>query len=1080
MAVMFPATSPNAARAGAAAVNSIAQELGLDVLFRPVSQQFEVDLALLDGLSDSAVGDGPQSLCSFLRKSVDEEETGGSVVQCSVEVDTVADGACTATVSLELQGASAFDWASDRTNSKAAGAWSADHVQDLMWQYVVGETRPDGSASVAAIEADDVVLEVSFTAHDAVRAEAFQSLIALGQLEDMFQSAVVTAVDGADKADVLAVVLESTTKDERRTQSSDERWTSQQQHALRRAPVEKSAPVYRSLQGPADPDPYCSSRYQDPYNPYCAMCELNELEETLPEGYEVAEADLYMDTGFLSSGSAAGVGCADGYTATYGDDPTQVNCTLAQESLPGDGYMDRARPFVFVSHPEEGGGLTCFPTDLLPMQYCDTNVMADERNARTSTPGLIDVDSNISIVCKGGYTDPDTEGDAGDIQCISPNASEVAYFRPGGLYCLDIDDLCGVTPQRCTKLGDESLSFEECDAMLDGGALVDAFNTAFLNFLGSFLGVVLDPPPNLSPTCGSIFLNSFFDDPADAAAFRELLIDAFESSGQPYLLFEFNGVQMNFTLAQFVSTVPPVTTVVDTTVAETTVLDTTVAETTVLDTTVAATTVAATTVAPATTVNPTTTPVVTTLNPNATTVNPNATTVDPNATTVDPNATTVDPNATTTDPDATTASPTAPPVTTLEAFSTFATITTSTGSNVTVPPTGSTPGDVATTLLATTAVTFITTPAVTFITTPAATTVDPNATTRDPNATTRDPNATTRDPNATTRDPNATTRDPDATTRDPNATTRDPNATTRDPNATEAPTAGTGPTDATGGTGATGATDATAATGATDATGATAGTGVTAATEATVGTGATDVGTGGTTDTTTTTTTTTADPDDTRIVPGLDNWAFGLILAIVILVFIALIVIIVLAAMGKFKKKEEEEEEDPQEEVEDPEEKEEDPDDPENPDGDFAMQTAAAQALVGQIVADQVPREMQSFTDEDPTSDEVSELEMGGESSTGAAQLISSIISAIDDVEPVGEMGDTTDTVDAPDDPQRTTAATDALISEVLAEPSTGDDEEGSTLVTASTTEDVSTVDTRDTGADASGGSGARDDAYDE
>ena len=65
---------------------------------------------------------------------------------------------------------------------------------------------------------------------------------------------------------------------------------------------------------------------------------------------------------------------------------------------------------------------------------------------------------------------------------------------------------------------------------------------------------------------------------------------------------------------------------------------------------------------------------------------------------------------------------------------------------------------------------------------------------------------------------------------------------------------------------------------------------------------------------------------------------------------------------------EEDDEEDEDEDDGDLETGEGDGDDGDDPDGEFAMQTAAAQELVSAIVSDQVPKEVESYSDEGSTS----------------------------------------------------------------------------------------------------------------
>ena len=398
------------------------------------------------------------------------------------------------------------------------------------------------------------MLEGTFVGADGT---VFMALQELGEAEGRLQAAV--GIDGAEVA-VLPVTSSSATDDSTVVSkvpaphhSGERQAPASTGRGIQRAAVEKDAPVYRALAGFGH-DPYCSDPYADPYNPYCAFCEINDLEDSLPDGYVIVSAETtnyHPAGGIIEQDSGALVGCDDGYTATFGDEPAAVNCSLTLES-DGDGYEDRSAPFVFDSHPPVGGGLTCFPTDLLPMQYCDTNPVTVEHNLRTSNPGLIDIGDNISVVCRGGYTDPDDDDNSDVLFCnAGPNTSVAASFGEG-LSCVDIDSICVVSPGQCTTLADTSISFEQCDNMLDGGNLIDEFNDAFLDFLFGFLGFSVVPPPQLSPTCGSIYLNAYFDDPADAAAFRSALIDAFQNNNITELEFTFNGETVSFSMEDLV------------------------------------------------------------------------------------------------------------------------------------------------------------------------------------------------------------------------------------------------------------------------------------------------------------------------------------------------------------------------------------------------------------------------------------------------------------------------------------------------------------------------------------------------
>jgi len=177
----------------------------------------------------------------------------------------------------------------------------------------------------------------------------------------------------------------------------------------------------------------------------------------------------------------------------------------------------------------------------------------------------------------------------------------------------------------------------------------------------------------------------------------------------------------------------------------------------------------------------------------------------------------------------------------------------------------------------------------------------------------------------------------------------------------------------------------------------------------------------------------------------------------VVIVIVIVAIIVAVVVIEKNKKEAEEEEED--------EEEEETGDGDDNADGDggddnvdgYPMRTAAAQDLVDQIVSDQVPKEMDDFSDNEGTSSGAEELAPEAESSTGAAQLIESIIAAIDDVDPEveGEAPDGESTeAGLAHDPQATTAATDALISEVLNDPD--DDTNTNPVPEESATEDPS------------------------
>ena len=305
-----------------------------------------------------------------------------------------------------------------------------------------------------------------------------------------------------------------------------------------------------------------SFRFLSSSRRYCATCTLGDIEDTLPEGYIVVDAEtnnFHPNGRVLDVGESAFVGCAEGFNATSGTQPVAVNCTLDSES-DGNGFMDRSATFEFVSHPPEGGGLTCFPEDELPMQLCDTNEVLPDLNMSTQTPGLIDIDSYVNVSCQPGYTDPSVDVDEGTLFCgAAPNVtdgSEPAAFLPSNLECYDVDALCILTPGSCTQLADRQLSFEECDTMLGGGALIAQFNAAFLDFLAAFISPAVIPgAPSLSPTCGSIFLNLFFPNATDQAAFRASLIEAMTSQNVTELVFEFNGQQINFSLEDLTTVV---------------------------------------------------------------------------------------------------------------------------------------------------------------------------------------------------------------------------------------------------------------------------------------------------------------------------------------------------------------------------------------------------------------------------------------------------------------------------------------------------------------------------------------------
>lgn len=559
MAVMFPSSSAQAHAAGIQAVIDVAGHMGLQVEIGQATRQLEFDASIPRRLTSMSMVVNEESICSMLAEEIDDQ----NVVLCSADVEESSsadiEGETVVALSVEIQGSDQ----AGQTESMDRLHEADGKISDALWNFIDGVNGDESVGDLTQV-AGDSVIEVSFLATDSVGTDSFHTLYELGQVDAMFQSAVATALNVEDKGEVLAVVVEAEVEghDEGSSLVSAEaaphhpgerQAPASTGRGIQRAAVEKDAPVYRALAGFGH-DPYCSDPYADPYNPYCAFCEINELEDSLPDGYVIVSAETtnyHPAGGIIEQDSGALVGCDDGYTATFGDEPAAVNCSLTLES-DGDGYEDRSAPFVFDSHPPVGGGLTCFPTDLLPMQYCDTNPVTVEHNLRTSNPGLIDIGDNISVVCRGGYTDPDDDDNSDVLFCnAGPNTSVAASFGEG-LSCVDIDSICVVSPGQCTTLADTSISFEQCDNMLDGGNLIDEFNDAFLDFLFGFLGFSVVPPPQLSPTCGSIYLNAYFDDPADAAAFRSALIDAFQNNNITELEFTFNGETVSFSMEDLV------------------------------------------------------------------------------------------------------------------------------------------------------------------------------------------------------------------------------------------------------------------------------------------------------------------------------------------------------------------------------------------------------------------------------------------------------------------------------------------------------------------------------------------------
>jgi hypothetical protein len=289
---------------------------------------------------------------------------------------------------------------------------------------------------------------------------------------------------------------------------------------------------------------------------------------------------------------------------------------------------------------------------------------------------------------------------------------------------------------------------------------------------------------------------------------------------------------------------------------------------------------------------------------------------------------------------------------------------------------------------------------------------DPDTTPADPNTTPADPNTTTEGPDTTAVDPNTTIEDTDTTITDPPPTTEDTDTTITDPPPT-------------------------------------------------------------TEDTDTTITDpplpqiTTEDPTKGIIEPefgglGVGGLA-GLIVAIVVVIVIIIIVVVVVT-----NNKNQNDKKNPKD-VPYNDEEDEKYTYSEDGDEDLQMHTAASKNLVDGIISAQMSghsvEEGVSGDSGDATSTEDTGIEdFNNDSSTGAAQLIATIITAIDDVDVPAEETTTQE------DPVPVTDATQALIGEVLA-----NSEQDSAA--SEHTGDQSTMDSVDPSTESSSIAG-RDDAY--
>jgi hypothetical protein len=196
---------------------------------------------------------------------------------------------------------------------------------------------------------------------------------------------------------------------------------------------------------------------------------------------------------------------------------------------------------------------------------------------------------------------------------------------------------------------------------------------------------------------------------------------------------------------------------------------------------------------------------------------------------------------------------------------------------------------------------------------------------------------------------------------------------------------------------------------------------------------------------------------DTPTVP-FPSWLIAVIVVVIVVVLVAVILIIV-HFTGGFEKKKKPQKGPPglQKDLEDPLMDEDDESTQDDP-NEGEMKTAAAKSLVGEIVNAQVPNSRDSETNNSNDSTTDSELApVADVTSTGAAELISSIISAIDDVD-VNDEGATNTASEiagsearAADDDEVTpiTHATNALIEQVL------NDADGETAETSSQRSDM-------------------------
>ena len=197
LAVLFPQITQHSEQLATNAVLNIAAEMGLQTHLNSISHQFEVDAEVSATTHSDAIMQA-EALCERFQNEADAMAFGE--VSCEPTVFDLGDwgeglAKCTS-VSLSLE---------VPLEESSRSRWTSSKIQDLVAKFGEGSGCNEGATSVAGV----AVAEVSLYAADSIEMEAFQSLMALGHVEDVFQQAVVKAIDAPPTAQVLAVVLET-------------------------------------------------------------------------------------------------------------------------------------------------------------------------------------------------------------------------------------------------------------------------------------------------------------------------------------------------------------------------------------------------------------------------------------------------------------------------------------------------------------------------------------------------------------------------------------------------------------------------------------------------------------------------------------------------------------------------------------------------------------------------------------------------------------------------------------------------------------------------------------------------------